>query len=243
MKTVLITGASRGIGAQMARVFAQNNYRVIVNYNQSKDEAEALVKEITEAGGQAIALQADVAVHSEVKAMWQNLPAEYKKVDVLINNAGIAQQKMFSDITERDWDRMFDVTVKGAYNCLQMALPMMVNEQKGRIINISSMWGQVGASCEVHYSAAKGAIIAMTKALAKEMGLSGITVNCIAPGVIDTEMNRMLDEDTLGHLAAATPMGRLGTADDIAQAALYLADDKSDFITGQVLGVNGGFII
>ena len=243
MKTVLITGASRGIGAQMARVFAQNDYRVIVNYNQSKDEAEALVKEITEAGGQAIALQADVAVHSEVKAMWQNLPAEYKKVDVLINNAGIAQQKMFSDITERDWDRMFDVTVKGAYNCLQMALPMMVNEKKGRIINISSMWGQVGASCEVHYSAAKGAIIAMTKALAKEMGLSGITVNCIAPGVIDTEMNKMLDEDTLGHLAAATPMGRLGTANDIAQAALYLADDKSDFITGQVLGVNGGFII
>lgn len=243
MKTVLITGASRGIGAQMARVFAQNGYKVVINYNQSKDEAEALVKEITEAGGQAIALQADVAVHSEVKAMWQNLPAEYKKIDVLINNAGIAQQKMFSDITERDWDRMFDVTVKGAYNCLQMALPMMVNEQKGRIINISSMWGQVGASCEVHYSAAKGAIIAMTKALAKEMGLSGITVNCIAPGVIDTEMNKMLDEDTLGHLAAATPMGRLGTADDIAQAALYLADEKSDFITGQVLGVNGGFII
>ena len=243
MKTVLITGASRGIGAEIARVFAKNGYKVVVNYNQSKAQAEELVKEITEAGGQAIAIQADVSVHSDVKAMWQALPPEYRKIDVLINNAGISQQKMFADITERDWDKMFDVTVKGAYNCLQMALPVMVNEKWGRIINISSMWGQVGASCEVHYSAAKGAIIAMTKALAKEMGLSGITVNCIAPGVIDTEMNSLLDEDTLGHLAAATPMGRLGTPADVAQAALWLADEKADFITGQVIGVNGGFII
>ena len=175
--------------------------------------------------------------------MFAQVKSAFGSVEVLVNNAGIAQQKLFTDITEQDWNKMFDVDVKGVFHCCQCALPDMIHGKAGKIINISSMWGQVGASCEVHYSAAKAAVIGLTQALAKEVGPSHIQVNCIAPGVIDTEMNGHLDARTIDELKDETPLGVIGTTKDIANAVLFLASEKADFITGQVLGVNGGMII
>lgn len=237
-KTVLITGASRGIGRECAKAFAAAGYNVAAVYNKSEDAALSLKAET----GCEI-FRCDV---SDCKAAHDTLNAVrslFGGADVLINNAGIAEQALFSDITEQMWDNMFNVNVKSVYNFTHAALPYMIHNKYGRIINISSMWGQVGASCEVHYSAAKAAVIGFTKALAKETGLSGITVNCIAPGVIDTDMNAHLDSETMEYLKEETPMNRIGTPEDIARTALFLADEKADFITGQVIGVSGGFII
>ncbi len=241
MKTALVTGASRGIGSAVARRLASNGFRVIVNYSASEKEAEYLAAELNKTHGMGCAclFRADVSDREQVERMF----AFAGGVDVLVNNAGIAQQKLFTDITVQDWDRMFDVDVKGVFHCCQCALPFMIHNKSGKIINISSMWGQVGASCEVHYSAAKAAVIGLTKALAKEVGPSGIQVNCIAPGVIQTEMNRNLDEATIEALKEETPLGVIGTAEDIAAAVEFLADEKSNFITGQIFGVNGGLII
>ena len=163
--------------------------------------------------------------------------------DILVNNAGIAQQKLFTDVTEEDWDRIFAVNVKGMFHCAQAVLPAMIRKKRGKIVNLSSMWGQVGASCEVAYSAAKGAVIAFTKALAQEVGPSGIQVNCVAPGVIDTEMNHTLSPETLAALREETPLGVLGKASDVAEAIGFLVSDRADFITGQVLAPNGGMIL
>ena len=242
-KTVLITGASRGIGRAAAVAFAQNGYDVAVNYNKSSETAEKLCSELKQYGVKAKAFQADVADKNTVNEMVQQIEADFGKITVLVNNAGIAEQALFSDITEEMWDRMFDVNVKGAYNCTQAVLPHMIHNKYGRIINVSSMWGISGASCEVHYSASKAALIGFTKALAKEVGLSGITVNCVAPGVIATEMNGHLSDEIMEELKNETPMGRIGAPDDVAEAILFLASDKSSFITGQVLSVDGGFIV
>jgi len=241
MQTALITGASRGIGSAIARQLAANGFRVIINYNYSAKEAEYLAAELnnTHGKGCSCVLQADVSSREQVERMF----AAIGGVDVLVNNAGIAQQKLFTNITERDWDRMFDVDVKGVFHCCQCALPYMIHQKRGKIINISSMWGQVGASCEVHYSAAKAAVIGLTKALAKEVGPSGIQVNCVAPGVIQTEMNGHLDQDTINELKEETPLGVIGSAEDIANAVSFLAGETANFITGQILGVNGGMII
>ncbi len=240
MQTALITGASRGIGSAIARQLAEDGFRVIVNYNVSEKEAEYLISELNNTYSiKCLALRTDVCDRAQVETMFSKAGG----VDVLINNAGIAQQKLFTDITEADWDRMFNVDVKGVFHCCQCALPYMIHQKRGKIINISSMWGQVGASCEVHYSAAKAAVIGLTKALAKEVGPSNIQVNCIAPGVIQTEMNAHLDENTLNELKEETPLGVIGTPADIANAVSFLASEKSNFITGQILGVNGGMII
>jgi len=240
MQTALITGASRGIGSAIARQLAKDGFRVIINYNASEREAQLLISELNNTNSiKCIALQADVSDRAQVEAVF----AAAGGIDVLINNAGIAQQKLFTDLTEQDWDRMFDVDVKGVFHCCQCALPYMIHQKRGKIINISSMWGQVGASCEVHYSAAKAAVIGLTKALAKEVGPSGIQVNCIAPGVIQTEMNAHLDESTIEELKEETPLGVIGTVQDIADAVSFFAGEKSNFITGQVLGVNGGIVI
>ena len=240
MRTALITGSSRGIGKAIAKQLAKDGFNVIVNYTKSKDQAEKLVLELNSAYNvDCTSVCADVSEREQVEKMF----SEAGKVDILVNNAGIAQQKLFTDITENDWDRMFAVDVKGVFNCCQCALPYMIHQKSGKIINISSMWGQVGGSCEVHYSAAKAAVIGFTKALAKEVGPSGIHVNCIAPGVINTEMNSNLDENTMEELKEETPLGVIGMPKDIANAVSFLASDKADFITGQVLGVNGGMII
>lgn len=242
MKTVLITGASRGIGAAAARLFAENGYTVAVNYRADKTGAESLVADITAHGGDAFAVCADVADAAAVETMIGTVTDRVGHVDVLIHNAGIAAQSLLTDVTPQEWHRMMGVHLDGAYHCARALIPSMVRRQCGRILTVSSMWGEVGASCEVAYSTAKAGLIGFTKALAKELGPSGITVNCVAPGVIDTAMCAVLDEDTRKALAEETPLGRLGTPEDVAQALLFLASEQASFITGQVLGVNGGFI-
>ncbi len=241
--TVLITGASRGIGRAAALAFAGEGFNVAVNYNKSEEMAQSLCSELCGYGVDARAYRADVSDKSAVNEMVLRIAEELEEITVLVNNAGIAEQSLFSDITEEMWDRMFAVNVKGTYNCTQAVLPHMIHEKQGRIVNISSMWGISGASCEVHYSASKAALIGFTKALAKEVGLSGITVNCIAPGVIATDMNKMLSEETLAELKEETPLNRIGTPEDAAEAILFLASDRAKFITGQVLSVDGGFIV
>lgn len=243
MKTVLITGSSRGIGRATAVAFAKNDYNVAVNYNKSSEAAENLCSELEQFGVKVKTFQADVSDKVSVNEMVKQIEADLGQITVLVNNAGIAEQALFSDITEEMWDRMFDVNVKGVYNCTQAVLPHMIHNKYGRIINVSSMWGISGASCEVHYSASKAALIGFTKALAKEVGLSGITVNCVAPGVIATEMNGHLSEDIIEELKNETPLNRIGTPEDVAEAILFLASDKASFITGQTLSVDGGFIV
>ena len=243
MKTVLITGSSRGIGRATAVTFAKNGYNVAVNYNKSSEAAENLCYELERYGVKAKTFQANVADKFAVNEMVKQIEADFGRISVLVNNAGIAEQALFSDITEEMWDRMFDVNVKGAYNCTQAVLPHMIHNKYGRIINVSSMWGISGASCEVHYSASKAALIGFTKALAKEVGLSGITVNCVAPGVIATEMNGHLSEEIIEELKNETPLNRIGTPEDAAEAIFFLASDKASFITGQTLSVDGGFIV
>ncbi|MBE7027889.1 MAG: SDR family oxidoreductase [Ruminococcaceae bacterium] len=238
MKTTLITGASRGIGAQTAKIFAENGYRVIINYNKSENVAEALAKEIG-----ASAIRADVSKRNDVELMFNRIKNEFGGVDILVNNAGIAQDKIFTDITEEEWDDMFSVNVKGVFNCTKAALPYMIHKKSGKIINISSIWGIAGASCEVHYSASKAAVIGLTKALAKELGPSGITVNCVAPGVIKTDMCASLSKEDIFALEEETPLGCIGTPDDIAKTVLFLASDAADFMTGQVISPNGGIVI
>ncbi len=242
-QTVLITGASRGIGRAAAAAFARNGYNVAVNYCKSKEKATDLADELNGYGVMAAAYQADVSDKTAVGEMFGKAEQELGRISVLVNNSGIAEQILFSDITEEKWDRMFAVNVKGTYNCTQAALPSMIHEKYGRIINVSSMWGISGASCEVHYSASKAALIGFTKALAKEVGLSGITVNCIAPGVIGTDMNSAISGEILEELKEDTPLNRIGTPEDVAAAILFLASDKASFITGQTLSVDGGFIL
>ncbi len=242
-KTVVITGASRGIGAQCARLFAGQGYNVVINYNKSEEKANALVAELTQQGFSAVAVRADVSDSAQAADLIKSAIRLFGSVDTLINNAGIGEQKLITDVTDEDWARMMGVNLNSAFYCTREVLPHMINKKSGRIINISSIWGVCGASCEVHYSAAKAGLIGFTKALAKEVGLSGITVNCIAPGVIETEMNKALSADDLAVLCDETPVGRLGTTDDVARMALFLAQEGGSFITGQVIGVNGGFVI
>lgn len=241
--TVIVTGASRGIGKACALAFGKSGADVIVNYTRSKEKAEEVCEEISKLGGRALPFCADVADRKAVDEMIAFTHSNFGSIRTLVNNAGIAEQIMFCDITEEKWDRMFAVDVKGVYNCIQAALPDMIHNKSGRVINISSMWGITGASCEVHYSAAKAAVIGMTKALAKELGPSGITVNAIAPGVISTEMNGNISEEIMDELKEETPIGRIGTPEDIAETALFLASPKASFITGEVISVNGGFVI
>lgn len=240
---VLVTGASRGIGKAIAERFARAGYAVVVHYNTGKTEAETLVQQLLAEDYSAMALHADVRDSVQVQHMVEEIVATWGEINILVNNAGIAQPKLFTDITDEDWHNMFGVHVDGTFYCTRAVLPAMIHNKNGAIVNISSMWGQIGGSCEVHYSAAKGAIQAMTKALAKEVGPSGIRVNCVAPGVIQTEMNKMLDAQTLEALKEETPLEMLGTAEQVADLVYFLCSDHASFITGQIVGVNGGMVI
>ncbi len=242
-RVALVTGGSRGIGRATAAALAREGFAVAVNYYNNEQAAQSSVEDIIKAGGCAHAFCADVSDRAQVAAMIENVHQTLGRVEVLVNNAGIAQQKLFSDISDTDWDRMFAVNVTGSFHCIQAVLPDMLSKKNGAIINLSSVWGITGASCEVHYSAAKAAIIGLTKALAKELGPSGIRVNCVAPGVIHTDMNSELDRDTLATLCEETPLGVIGSPEDAANAVVFLASLKARFITGQVLSPNGGFVI
>ncbi len=241
LKKALVTGASGGIGQAVAKRLCREGYCVVLNCFRSEEAAKQLCTELRAEAGDSAAevFRADVADREQTEAMFQAVG----DLDLLVNNAGVAQQKLFTDLTEEDWQRMMAVDVTGVFHCCRLALPSMIRRKEGRIINISSMWGQVGASCEVHYSAAKAAVIGLTKALAKEVGPSGITVNCIAPGVIATPMNKALGAETMRELAEETPLCRIGTPEDVAAAVAYFASPDASFVTGQVLGVNGGFVI
>ena len=240
MKKALVTGAAGGIGQAIAARLCRDGYHVILNCFHSTEAAAQLCGRLNaEKSSCAEVVRADVSDFMQTETMFRDAG----EIDLLVNNAGVAQQKLFTDLTEDDWQRMISVDVTGVFHCCRFALPAMIRRKSGRIINISSMWGQVGASCEVHYSAAKAAVIGLTKALAKEVGPSGITVNCIAPGVIDTPMNAAFGPETMRELTEETPLCRLGTPEDIAAAVSFLASPEAGFITGQVLGVNGGFVI
>lgn len=242
-KAALITGGSRGIGAACARLFAQQGYGVGIVCRTAKDQAEALAEALSALGVPVKVYVCDVAQREQVQAMTAAFLRDFGRIDVLVCNAGIARQELFTDITEASWREVMGVDLDGVFYCAQAVLPDMLHRKAGKIITLSSMWGQVGASCEVAYSTAKAGVIGLTKALAKELGPSGITVNCVAPGVIDTEMNGNLPQDIKDELAEETPLERLGTPEDVAQAVWFLASSAGDFFTGQVLAPNGGFLI
>ncbi len=240
-KVALITGASGGIGSAAAKALAEDGFRLVLCYNSNEQAARSLGESLSEKTD-VICCKMNVADREEVDNAFKNATDAFGGVSVLVNNAGIAQQKLFTDITEAEYDRMMDVNVKGVFNCCQCAVAYMVNQKCGKIINISSMWGVCGASCEVHYSAAKAAVIGLTKALARELAPSNIQVNCIAPGVIDTPMNSCFSPAELDALREETPMGRFGSPEEVAALIRFLSGDGSDYITAQVIGVDGAFI-
>ncbi len=237
-KTVFITGGSRGIGECAVREFARLGYNVAFTYLKSECKA----KEIEKNTG-TCAIFADASKSDDVNNAIKIATEKYGNIDILINNAGIDEFALFTDITDEMWHRMIDTNLSSAFYASRAVLPQMISRKEGIIINISSMWGQVGASCEVHYSVSKAGMIGLTKALAKEVGPSGVRVNCVCPGVIDTDMNKHLTKEDLEQLKCDTPLGEIGKCEDIVNTLIFLSEDKSSFITGQIFGVNGGYII
>jgi len=243
-KIAFITGSSRGIGRGIAIRLAQEGYAVGINYIQSRDKAVELVEQLRAEGHKAVAVQADVADQLAITTAIRRAEAELGgPVRLLVNNAGICRQELFQHVTPDFWHRIFAVNVNGAYHTIQAVLPRMIREKEGCIINISSIWGYRGASCEVAYACTKGALIALTRSLALEVAPSGIRVNCVAPGLILTDMCEFLGQETLDDLAQQTPVGRNGTVEDVANAVAFLADEKASFITGQILSPDGGFVV
>lgn len=242
-QTALITGSSRGIGAACAERFAAAGYRVMIHYHNKQAEAEAICRHIAEEGGCAACFGADVADPTQAYALVQAAESRFGSVDVLVNNAGVALYKMFCDTTPADWNRVFSVNMNGMAYVTQAVLPGMVHKKAGKIVNLSSIWGISGGSCEVAYSASKAAVIGFTKALAKELGPSGIFVNCVAPGVVETDMNINLDEETRAALIEETPLEKIAAPAEIAETIFYLASPQNTFITGQVISPNGGLVI
>ena len=242
-KIALVTGSSRGIGRAVASALARAGWAVCVNYRVREDYARSLVSELTAAGCRAMAVQADVSDRAQVNEMVRRVEESFGPVSLLVNNAGVAGQSLFQDVSDEMWRRYFSVNVDGAFHTIQAVLPPMLHAHEGCIVNISSIWGQRGASCEVTYSATKAALIGLTRSLASELAPTHIRVNCVAPGVIRTDMLDALPPEVLPQLAQETPMGRLGTPEDVARAVLFLSGAEADFITGQVLTVDGGFIL
>lgn len=241
-KTALVTGGAKGIGAAICRELANMGYNLAVNYNSSCEAAQSLKNELLQIANVNI-YQADVSDSLQVAQMFKSIEQDFGGVDVLVNNAGIAEQALFTDITDDMWQRMIGTNLTGTFNCCRSALPYMINQKNGVVVNITSMWGQVGASMEVHYSTAKAGVIGLTKSLAKEVGLSGVRVNAVSPGVVLTDMMAQFSEEDKAVLRDETPLNKLGTPEDIAHAVAFLCSDKAEFITGQVIPVNGGFVI
>lgn len=239
-KTALVTGSSRGIGAAVAAALARGGWAVCINYIERADRAEALRAALAAEGCRVTAYRADVADREAVDGMFRHIRGQFGDVTLLVNNAGIAEHMQFQDIPREKLDRIFGVNLGGCYNCIQAALPAMLHAHSGCIVNTSSIWGIHGASCEAAYSSSKHAVVGLSRSLAAELAPSGIRVNCVAPGAIDTDMVKVLGQETLEQLARDIPLGRLGTPEDIAQAVLYLA--SANYVTGQVLTVDGGFI-
>ena len=243
-KSALLTGASRGIGAAAALAFGRQGWQVAVNYLHSEQKAMEVCRRIEALGGTALSIRADVSDPKQAKTLVETSVAAFGGLDALVCNAGIAlPQMLLTDVTDDQWRSLFAADVDGVFYPVRAALPYFVRQKSGNIVTISSMWGQVGGSCEVAYSAAKGSVIAFTKALAKEVGPSGIRVNCVCPGVIQTEMNGHLSSEDLEALRLETPLETLGRPEDVAETVRFLCSEEARFITGQVIGVNGGMVI
>lgn len=238
-KTIFITGSSRGIGAAIAELFYNNGYNVAINYNNSEKEAKLLCEKLPG----SLLLKGNVSCEEDVKNMIEKTVNYFGCIDILVNNAGISSFNLLTDITLDEWEKIFSVNVAGTFLASKYAAKHMIGRHSGKIINISSMWGVSGASCESCYSASKGAVIAFTKALAKELGPSGINVNCVAPGFIDTDMNSTISAEDREAFLSETPLGRVGKAEEVAKTVLFLASESADFITGQIIGCDGGAII
>lgn len=239
-KTAFVTGGAKGIGSAIVKRLINDGYKVAFTYNTSEEKAQNLVSEF---GENCKAYKLDITDSVAVNETVADIEKTFGEIDVLVNNAGIAEQSLFTDITDEMWHKMIETNLSGAFYCSRAVLKYMINRKSGKIINISSIWGEIGGSCEVHYSAAKAGLIGMTKALAKEVGLSGITVNSVSPGVILTDMTRHFDSDTMNELKDETPLNKIGTPEDVAGAVSFLASSDADFITGQDLAVNGGMSI
>lgn len=242
-KTVIITGASGGIGSEIAHVFASEGWNTAIMYRNSESEAYELKNELENLGASVFCEKCDVADYKQVKAFVEKTEQMLGSADALVNNAGVALQKLFCDVTDEEYDNIFNTNVKGSFNCCKAVLPSMINNKSGKIVNVSSMWGICGSSCEVHYSASKAAVIGMTKALAKELGPSSINVNCVAPGLIDTKMNSNISSADVDSFIEEIPLMKIGKPADVAQLVYFLCSDKSDYITGQVFSVDGGMVI
>lgn len=242
-KTVLVTGGAKGIGASVCRKLAQDGYNIVVCYNTSELKAQELKDELLAFNVDVEIFKADVSKSAEVFELFENFDRRFGSLYALVNNSGVAEQALFTDITDEMWKKMIGTNLSGAFYCSREAVKRMVKNKEGKIVNITSMWGQVGASMEVHYSASKAGLIGMTKALAKEVGLSGITVNAVSPGVVKTDMISEFSAIDLEALKDDTPLNKIGEPIDVANAVSFLISSGADFITGQVLGVNGGFVI
>ncbi len=241
-KTALVTGGAKGIGAATVKKLCEDGFTVAVNYLNSEQRAYALCSELADMGYDAFPVKCDVASSDEVSEMFSLIREKAGDVDVLVNNAGVSHWGLFQNVTDGEWNRVIDINLKGTFNCCREALPAMIRKNYGRIINISSVWGQEGASCEVIYSASKAGVAGLTKALAKECALSGVTVNCICPGVIETDMMNRFSDVEKKQICEDIPMGRMGIPEDVAHAVSFFASEKCSYITGQILGVNGGMV-
>ncbi len=240
-RTIIVTGASRGIGAAIVKMLAKEDYNIVLNYNKSEEIAKKMQEEFTKQGKNVEIFKADVSKREEVKKLIEFTINKFEKIDVLINNAGISQTRLFTDITDEDWNNMLNVNLNSVFYMTQEVLPYMIHEKEGCIINISSIWGITGAACETHYSVAKAGVDAMTKSLAKELGPSNIRVNSIAPGIIDTDMNKYLSDEELANIEEEIPLGKIGSPETIAKCVKWLIED--DYTTGQIIGINGGWNI